>query len=245
MINDDRFMLHTINHWDFGSDFSGDITKPDYSDHLRRVCGDQLAHLVTADGSFDCQDRPNEQEKSVSWLHMKETLTALRILRKGGHFVIKMFTFFECDTICLLYLLVKVFESVRVMKPATSKEGNSEVYVVCKEYRGEEVSGVYVNELLGISKLASFDAILLLGKYRYKVFNPFLNSIAEEKHKKFAMFSFNEMNRQFMSTVMECASAFAERQVCIYFYILLPMIKALIPIGSNTHSPLKTCYVET
>lgn len=66
--------------------------------------------------------------------------------------MIKMFTFFECDTICLLYLLNKVFESVSVMKPATSKEGNSEVYVICKEYKGEDVSGIYVNELLEISK---------------------------------------------------------------------------------------------
>ena len=63
-----------------------------------------------------------------------------------------MFTFFECDTICLLYLLNKVFESVTVMKPATSKEGNSEVYVVCREYVGEEVAGIYLNELRQISK---------------------------------------------------------------------------------------------
>ena len=48
----------------------------------------------------------------------------------------KMFTFFECDTICLLYLLRSVFESVDVMKPVTSKEGNSEVYVVCREFKG-------------------------------------------------------------------------------------------------------------
>ena len=83
-------MLQTIEHWDFGSDFSGDITHPNYTEHLRRECGDQLVHLVTADGSFDCQGEPNEQENSVSWLHMKETLTALQILRRGETFVIRM-----------------------------------------------------------------------------------------------------------------------------------------------------------
>lgn len=73
----------------------------------------------------------------------------------GGHFVIKMFTFFECDTICLLYLLNIVFESVDVMKPFTSKEGNSEVYVVCREFRGNDVVEPYLKVLLPISKSES------------------------------------------------------------------------------------------
>lgn len=84
MINDDRFMLQTIENWDFGPDMTGDIMHPGYPDHLRQVWGGgQLTHLVTADGSFDCQDKPEEQEKLVSWLHLKEALTAIRVLRKG------------------------------------------------------------------------------------------------------------------------------------------------------------------
>lgn len=42
-----------------------------------------------------------------------------------------MFTMFECDTVCLVYLLYKLFGKLRVFKPVTSKEGNSEVYVIC------------------------------------------------------------------------------------------------------------------
>lgn len=42
-----------------------------------------------------------------------------------------MFTFFEASSACLLYLLVASFKRVLVFKPATSKEGNSEVYVIC------------------------------------------------------------------------------------------------------------------
>lgn len=115
MINDDRFMLQTIDNWDFGPDMTGDITHPGYPDHLLELYGDRLPHLVglispiaiectpallhfinveftgnhsfsfqiTADGSFDCQDKPEEQENKVSWLHLKETLTALRVLRRG------------------------------------------------------------------------------------------------------------------------------------------------------------------
>lgn len=56
----------------------------------------------------------------------------------GGSFIVKMFTMYEPETICLVYLLVCCFETVNVHKPATSKEGNSEVYVVCLDYKGTE-----------------------------------------------------------------------------------------------------------
>ena len=92
-------------------------------------------HLVTADGSVDCQSDPGRQESIVSDLHTAETVTALKMLAPGGNFVIKMFTIFESETECLLYLLNCSFETVDIFKPATSKEGNSEVYVVCKSLK--------------------------------------------------------------------------------------------------------------
>lgn len=168
-------MLQTIDNWDFGPDMTGDITHPDYPRYLRAKCGDYGPHLVTADGSFDCQDKPEEQENLVSWLHLKETLNALNILRTSkfsyflsnliylwrksylfflleGNFVIKMFTFFECDTICLLTLLAAAFQEVKVEKPATSKEGNSEVYVVCKRYKGRNAIAPCLDRLLTIGE---------------------------------------------------------------------------------------------
>jgi cap2 methyltransferase len=50
----------------------------------------------------------------------------------GGHFVLKMFTLFESESVCALYLLRTLFKDLDVFKPATSKEGNSEVYVICR-----------------------------------------------------------------------------------------------------------------
>lgn len=56
----------------------------------------------------------------------------------GGSFLLKMFTMYEQETVCLMFLLCSSFTCVRVCKPATSKEGNSEVYVVCLEYKGRD-----------------------------------------------------------------------------------------------------------
>ena len=63
----------------------------------------------------------------MSDLHVSEAVAALRLLAPGGSLVIKMFTVFESETVCLLYLLYLAFGKMDVFKPATSKEGNSEV----------------------------------------------------------------------------------------------------------------------
>ncbi|XP_029773746.1 cap-specific mRNA (nucleoside-2'-O-)-methyltransferase 2, partial [Suricata suricatta] len=94
--------------------------------------------LITADGSFDCQGNPGEQEALVSSLHYCEVVTALMTLGNGGSFVLKMFTLFEHCSINLMYLLNCSFDQVHVFKPATSKAGNSEAYVVCLHYKGRE-----------------------------------------------------------------------------------------------------------
>lgn len=62
-------------------------------------------------------------------------VAALQILDMGGTFVLKMFTFFELATVGLLYFLVNVFDKVDIFKPAASKHGNSEVYVICSGYQ--------------------------------------------------------------------------------------------------------------
>nr|XP_023020464.1 cap-specific mRNA (nucleoside-2'-O-)-methyltransferase 2 [Leptinotarsa decemlineata] len=137
MIPDDRFIKHTISKWNFGADFSGDITKfynhEDFVLFFRK--NNIKVSLVTADGSVDCMNNPGEQERQVERLHFCETMTALSVLQKGGAFVLKIFTIFEETTINLLFLLNCLFEKVSVFKPCCSKGGNSEVYVVSTNFK--------------------------------------------------------------------------------------------------------------
>ena len=139
MINDDRFIMGSMDHWNFGVDNTGNLMIKENMENLveqsAKLSESGQVHLVTADGSIDCQSDPGRQESIVADLHMAETLAALKMLSPGGNFVIKMFTIFESETVCLLYLLNCSFESVDIFKPATSKEGNSEVYVICKNLK--------------------------------------------------------------------------------------------------------------
>ena len=56
----------------------------------------------------------------------------------GGSYILKMFTLFEHSSVSLLYLLMISFEELHVFKPCTSKEGNSEVYIVALRYTKTE-----------------------------------------------------------------------------------------------------------
>jgi len=136
MINDDRFLLGCLDHWEFGVDNTGNLLDIKNVEKIKERCKDLGdIHLVTADGSFDCQGDPAKQETLVSVLLESEIYTALSVLSEGGSFVIKMFTMFESETVCMMYLLSICFDQVDVFKPATSKEGNSEVYVVCRDFK--------------------------------------------------------------------------------------------------------------
>lgn len=153
MINDDRLIALSRSKWAFLADNTGNIlhhinfksllkAKKEKLDNVRQNTSKEGVEsrvlLVTADGSIDCQGNPSEQESMVAHLQYGEIIAALKLLSKGGNFVLKIFTFLEAPTVCHLYLLCCVFKQVNLFKPATSKEGNSEVYVVCLGYKGTE-----------------------------------------------------------------------------------------------------------
>lgn len=148
-IADDRLIANTLPWWFFGSDNTGDLMSQKYLLELQAfVATMRGVDMVTADGSFDCQANPDEQEALVASLHYCEAAAALLLLNPGGAFVLKMFTLYEHSSICLLYLLNCCFRSVSVFKPATSKAGNSEVYVVCLSYDGKEAVRPLLSKLI-------------------------------------------------------------------------------------------------
>uniref|UniRef100_A0A182QG34 Cap-specific mRNA (nucleoside-2'-O-)-methyltransferase 2 n=1 Tax=Anopheles farauti TaxID=69004 RepID=A0A182QG34_9DIPT len=148
MIPDDRFILHTLDSWCFGSDGTGDImVRENRNAIIRRRQRFPAVHLVTADGSIDCLNVPEEQEERVAKLHLAETVLALGLLSVGQHFVLKMFTLFEHSSVSLLFLLYHCFDELHVFKPCTSKPGNSEVYIVAKYYRQPDGIEQYLEQI--------------------------------------------------------------------------------------------------
>jgi cap2 methyltransferase len=132
---------------------------------LIAYCKESLGtiNLVTGDGSIDCLDQPESQEEFVSKLHIAEFIVSLAILADGGSMLIKMFTFFETTSVAILYILNCCFNELHIFKPATSKEGNSEVYVIGIGYKKNVISESVIEKMItsfkGANELLQLDVI--------------------------------------------------------------------------------------
>ncbi|CAG0886901.1 unnamed protein product [Cyprideis torosa] len=131
VISSDAFILNTWKHWFFGVDGTGNI----HQNVESLVEAAQGSDFITADGGIDCSDSPERQEAMTRPLLRSQIAVALRSLMSGGSFLLKTFTFFERETVSLLYLLSRSFQRIRLMKPVCSKAGNSELYLLCKGFR--------------------------------------------------------------------------------------------------------------
>lgn len=81
------------------------------------------AVLVTADGSIDCQEDPNEQEAATASLHFAELVAALGLLSPGGSAFLKAFTILEHSTVTLLYIAGALFDKVCCWMPCNDRKG--------------------------------------------------------------------------------------------------------------------------
>ncbi|XP_011506063.1 PREDICTED: cap-specific mRNA (nucleoside-2'-O-)-methyltransferase 2 [Ceratosolen solmsi marchali] len=185
MISDDRFIVNTLENWFFGHDGTGNLMNIENLDALvEKIKHKGKVDLITADGSVNCVDDPGEQEKIVANLHFCEVVAAVHMLNVGGSFVLKIFTIFEHQSICLIYFLSCIFKKVHFYKPVTSKEGNSEVYVICLEFEGLEFVGPYL---------------------------PILRTVFG-KHSDTAIFKKNDIPVSFITQIISCAQLFKDHQ---------------------------------
>ena len=115
---------------------NGDITKVKTIELFKRDIGQNKIGLVTADGGFEWEDE-NYQEQEAYQLILGEIITCLKVINKGGNFVLKIFETFTMVTIKMVYLLSSFFEETYVYKPYFSRKSNSEKYLVCKNFKFE------------------------------------------------------------------------------------------------------------
>ena len=132
----------------YGQDETGDIMKLENQQYFIDYCihptyGGKM-NIFTADGGFDFSCDYAKQEKMIFPLLLASTKIGFEVLRKGGVFVLKMFDFYEKETIDLLYFLSCHFTEWSLYKPAMSRPCNPEQYFIGKGFTGcsDEVSDV-------------------------------------------------------------------------------------------------------
>ena len=145
--------------------FYGDICENNYYMKVMNMMENQKAHIITADGAFDCSNDFNKQERTSAKLIFGEIILALANQKIDGSFVIKIFDCFDIITIKKIYFLTMYYNNVYITKPLTSREGNSEKYIVAQNFKGININEIIkLNNILEIwNKLDNYHVIDIFG----------------------------------------------------------------------------------
>ena len=136
------FLLHNPNVViEKGFDGRGDLMNPENLKYCY-IKYNGTMDLLTGDGGFDFSNDFNQQETVSSKLIMCQIAFAIAMQKQGGTFIVKFFDTFTKFSLDLLFLLSNLYEQVVLIKPNTSRQANSEKYVVCKGFRLSSVEDI-------------------------------------------------------------------------------------------------------
>lgn len=122
------------NNWLFGADGDGDITSPANIRTFRQQ--HPQCDFVTSDVKYMPPSMDYDEEERINLpVHLGHTLCAVNTLRKDGCALLKELTLFEAPSLCRVMLMLNSFNRVCVVKPESSREANSEIYVFGSGFR--------------------------------------------------------------------------------------------------------------
>jgi hypothetical protein len=126
---------HYPDHWLMSETNDGDITNKENQLDFQRKIGGRV-DLYTSDVGFDNSEDYAAQETKHIPANIGQLLSAVLTLKQGGSMVTKQYTTFEPATVALMYLVGSFFDEFFICKPHTSREANSETYLVGRGFRG-------------------------------------------------------------------------------------------------------------
>jgi hypothetical protein len=132
---------HILNKYiciTYGKDNTGDINNWENIQYIGGLSKKPF-YLITADGGFDEGTDFNNKEQLHYGLILSEIYSAIYLQQQNGHFILKVFDIFTETSINLLYLLTICYKQVYIYKPKTSRPTNSEKYIICKNFRLNDI----------------------------------------------------------------------------------------------------------
>ena len=158
-----------------------------YEDVKKFIEKTKSCHIVTADGGFDYSSDFNGQELNSCRIIYSEIVTALNVLNKDGHFIIKLFDLFSLTSLQLLELLNQCFKQVIIYKPETSRPANSEKYLVCTHFLDNLTNQAKQKLLMNIKEWSAIENLNNNENYvilkDYKVSNQLFYDLNEFNNK--------------------------------------------------------------
>jgi 23S rRNA U2552 (ribose-2'-O)-methylase RlmE/FtsJ len=133
----------------------GDITNVNT---LKTLTKQKKCNVITADGGFDIKNF-NSQEIISGKLLLCEIYLALSLQEKGGTFIIKFFDMFTHNSMMYYLILCSFYKYVKIIKPETSRDSNSERYLVCEYFEelNQDKQAFIESLLIAIEKFISIE----------------------------------------------------------------------------------------
>jgi 23S rRNA U2552 (ribose-2'-O)-methylase RlmE/FtsJ len=118
----------------YGKDNTGDICNLDnIKDIVKNI--NNKCELITCDGGIDYSINFKNQELDSYEFIYNEILLSLQLQKNDGTLILKIFDIFHNYTIQLIYILYQCYDTIIINKPYTSRNTNSEKYLICKNYK--------------------------------------------------------------------------------------------------------------
>jgi len=125
-----KFITYKACDEEVAAGVKGDLTNPVCIKNFTDKFKSNKVMFVTADGGFDWQNE-NIQEQEAIKLILGQICTAIKIQDDKGNMIIKFFEIFTGVSLKLIALLASCYNKVYIVKPLTSRESNSERYIIC------------------------------------------------------------------------------------------------------------------
>jgi 23S rRNA U2552 (ribose-2'-O)-methylase RlmE/FtsJ len=93
---------------------------------------DWYVDFVSGDGGFESFG--NERENESNNIILCQIVGMLKVLKRNGNFILKIFSCHLRQTKDMIILLYKLFHTIIISKPKTSRCTSSERYIVCKYF---------------------------------------------------------------------------------------------------------------
>ena len=122
-------------NWLMGPGNNGDVLNPANQRNFAERLGGTV-DIYTSDLGFDVSSDYNNQELIQAQANNGQILSGLLTLKPGGCLITKQYSIFEPVTCSVIYIVAQFFDKLYVAKPYTSREANSEVYLVGIGFKG-------------------------------------------------------------------------------------------------------------
>lgn len=141
-----RFILHKTYAPQVAGGFAdkddGDLTNP----KTIKLFGGQMkekADFITADGGKNWEFNENTQEQEAYRLIFAQIIAGLKIQKKGGNFICKLFETYTATSVKFIAIVKSFYKDVHLVKPLTSRESNAEKYMVCLDFKYDDKDAKY------------------------------------------------------------------------------------------------------